>query len=158
MDLKFRKVDASDVDLYFEWVNDSVVRDFSYNKASVPYENHVKWFQSRINYIHCLMLIFFDENENSVGQVRIEPTQLGQESIIGLSIAAGFRGKGIGSHLISMATEYYFQNFAEKLIKAFIFKNNISSIKSFIKAGYVILEEKEIEKIPSVILVRRKND
>src|SRR5205085_124383 len=46
--LHFRFANEYDVDLYFRWANDPLVRTNSFNQAIVIYQDHVKWFQSKL--------------------------------------------------------------------------------------------------------------
>jgi hypothetical protein len=38
--LSFKKASLDDMRLYFEWANDSIVREQSYNSGTIDLENH----------------------------------------------------------------------------------------------------------------------
>ena len=40
--LSFRKATLADTKLYFDWANDSDVREQSYNSTAIDFENHKK--------------------------------------------------------------------------------------------------------------------
>ena len=44
MCLYLKKVEPTDVDLLYQWANDSEVRKNAFHTEPILYENHVKWF------------------------------------------------------------------------------------------------------------------
>lgn len=154
--LHFRKAEENDVDLYFEWANDPVVRSLSYNKNPILYESHVKWFQNKIKNPNSLMLIFSNQENIPVGQVRIDPGVESGDPIIGVSVAGKFRGKGLGSEIIRLASNHYLDKYPTGKIRACIFSTNQASIQSFTKAGFRFLKEETIDDIPSVVMIKTK--
>lgn len=157
--LQYRHARAEDVDLYFHWANDEVVRRHSYNAQAIGYAEHVDWFNSRLNNPRVLMLIFSNLENGNLGQVRIEfPAQSGFENVdgscglIGISIASEFRGKGLASQMIGIATEVYKNEIADINIEAWVQIDNESSAKAFRQAGYREKERKQIMGKESYIL------
>ena len=47
--LSFRKAQIDDLQLYFNWVNDPIVREQSYNSDIIDFLNHSQWFKKTIN-------------------------------------------------------------------------------------------------------------
>lgn len=140
--LFFRRAIASDEQIYFEWANDVEVRKYSFNQDIITPENHHHWFQKKIKQEGVLMLVFYNGNDELVGQVRIEGES---EAVIGVSVALPFRGKGLSAVLISEASAEYLRLFPGKSIFANIKTINISSIKAFEKAGYTLHEEYQLK-------------
>jgi len=66
-----RKAVKSDVLITFDWVNDSSVRAFSFNKDKVLIENHQMWFFNKIQSKDCLYLIAYDRNL-PIGSIRFD--------------------------------------------------------------------------------------
>ncbi|MDR6786136.1 ribosomal-protein-alanine N-acetyltransferase [Pedobacter africanus] len=136
MRLRFRKAGREDVTLYYEWANENEVRKNSYSQEAIPYENHVRWFEAKIESPSSLLLLFFVEDSGQpVGQVRFE-NEANLESIIGISIDKNYRGMGLAPELLTLSTSYFHDVFPENKITAYIKKENISSIKSFRSAGF----------------------
>lgn len=152
----FRKAEEEDVNLYYEWANDALVRNLSYNKNPIPFESHKRWFDNRIKNPNCMLLLFMNRKNIPIGQVRIEPDPSQDFSIISVSIAKEFRGRGYGSEILQKASDYYLTQKDSKPIYAFIFKANEASIKSFEKAGFIFEKEEIIEQTPSVVLIKRR--
>mgnify|MGYP001548003329 CR=1 FL=1 len=105
MKIKFRKAKLEDAQLYFNWANDKIVRQNSFNTSEIGYELHVKWFTAKLNSPDCFFYLFTDENDEPIGQVRIDKTN--EEIVIGISIDEKQRGKGFGVSMLNQATEDY---------------------------------------------------
>ncbi|MHA4843890.1 GNAT family N-acetyltransferase, partial [Flavitalea antarctica] len=73
-------------------------------------------------------------------------------SLIGISVDAAHRGKGYASEMLRMATGDYLSRFPASVIYAHVFLTNKASYKSFIKAGFQLFKEEELNGIPSFIL------
>ncbi len=154
-ELKYRKAEIKDKDLYFKWVNDPEVRKLSYSKDVILYSDHSSWFEKKINDSDSLLLIFFDLHEVPLGQVRIDFHRDTGNHIISVSVDNAFRGKGFGSAVIRSACEFYCSQKHCEIITAYIFSSNRASARSFLKAGFVFESEKIIQDIPSSVMVKK---
>ena len=132
--IKFREANYDDINNYFIWANDPLVRSISYNTNKITLIEHTKWFRSKIKDINCLMLLFTVSN-SPIGQVRFEKENV-NHYIINISVSNEFRGKGYGSEILKMATEHFFNLNPEVIINAYIKTSNLSSIKSFENASF----------------------
>ena len=130
MELKIRKAKFDDCDRIFELSNDPIVRENSLNQYEIKYENHVTWFSNILNSKDFEVFIVENLEDEFVGQVRFEKKDSG--CYIGLSICKEFRGKHLGFKVIELGT----QKTSFSTIFAIIKRNNIPSLKSFMKAGY----------------------
>ncbi len=134
--IHFRKASFQDVIQYFEWVNNPLVRIQSFNTNSISLAEHTKWFTKAINDNSKLMLIFSDNNI-TIGQVRVEISDE-NIAIIDISIDETQRGKGYASQLLQIATDEFLCINPQHKINAHIKRENITSVKSFLKAGFII--------------------
>ncbi len=137
--LKFRKATQEDIKIYFEWANDINVREQSYNSEAISYANHEKWFENKLKDNLCLMLIFEDQEQNKIGQVRIQKIN-DFEALIGISVALELRGKGYAKEMIHLASDYFLNSNAGFTINAYIKESNSNSKFAFEKAGYEFVE------------------
>jgi RimJ/RimL family protein N-acetyltransferase len=153
MQIEFRKPTLQDVDLYFQWANDEVVRQNSFDQERIVYDDHVAWFKRKLTSADCFFYLFVHEKE-PVGQVRIEvkPT----ETVIGISIDSKYRGKGLGATMLEMACTDHFKKTSSQVINAYIKENNISSIAIFKKAGFKNEEHLIVKGVKSVKLNKAK--
>ena len=134
MNLHFRFANENDSKLYFDWANDELVRENSFNKEPILHENHVKWFQSKLQSKDCFFYLFLNDENKPVGQVRIDKG--GDEIIIGISIDKNFRGQSLGGILLEMASDDYLSKHPTATILAYIKKENTASLNIFMKAGF----------------------
>jgi RimJ/RimL family protein N-acetyltransferase len=133
--LTFRKATLADTKLYFDWANDSSVREQSYNTNTIDFESHKKWFESKVEDDSCMLLLFQNEEKLNVGQIRIQKENE-KEALIGISIAAEHRGKGLAKEMLFLASDYFLENNKGYLINAYIKEQNRSSKQAFEKAGF----------------------
>ena len=133
--LNYRKAISKDVDVYYKWANDSTVRDQSYNSQPIDFKIHVKWFNKKINDENCNMIFFYDDENEAVGQVRIEKSD-SNNAIIGISIDSKKRGKGYATKMLEISTDKYLDSNSLIIIHAYIKESNIASKKIFEKAGF----------------------
>jgi RimJ/RimL family protein N-acetyltransferase len=148
-----RKAIESDLDLYFNWTNDTDTRSNSFNTQIIDYQLHTNWFLSKIIDKKALLLVFENEEKIPVGQIRIE--QKPTENIIGISIDKNFRGLGLAVSMLEVSCNIFFEEFKETNIHAYIKKNNLASIKSFQKAGFELANELLIGKEESFLLEKK---
>lgn len=153
MQIHHRKANISDLDLYFEWTNDPATRNNSFNTQDVDYQEHTNWFLRKIEDKKALLLVFENEKNIPVGQIRIE--QKTDENIIGISIDNNFRGLGLAVSMLTSACETFFTEFQEKSIHAYIKKTNLASLNSFKKAGFEVIEELLVNDEPSYLLEKK---
>lgn len=140
----------SDIDLYYAWANDELVRQNSFQQDEIQYENHVYWFTSKIENPNFLFLVFFNQDKSAIGQVRINKNL--EEVIIGISVDNNYRGFGYSFKMLNLACQYYFKNYSENVIFAYIKLENIASITTFKKAGFLQEQFVSVENTESVKL------
>ena len=136
--LYLRKAELADLDMYYNWANDPVVRSNSFNTEQIPYEDHVIWFNETINRDDVALFVLMDD-DMSVGQVRINISDAVAE--ISYSIASEFRGKGYGSKIISLLMEKIRTDVPYiKTVKARVKPENEASKRVFEREGFVAKE------------------
>lgn len=132
--ISMRVANRNDVDLYFTWANDEMVRHNSFQQDEIQYLNHVNWFTSKIENPHFLFLVFFNQDQSAIGQVRINNIE--EEVIIGISVDKNYRGFGYSPKMLRLACQHFFKNYSENEIFAYIKIENKASIATFKKAGF----------------------
>ena len=97
-------------------------------------ENHHRWFQKKIQEKDALLLVFLNEEEKAVGQVRIDR---GEHLQVDISFDASFRGKGYAAPMLQLTLDEYRKRFGKgQQVYSHIKKANISSLKTFEKIGF----------------------
>lgn len=148
--ISMRVANSKDVDLYFAWANDELVRQYSFQQDVIQYENHVHWFYNKIENPHFLFLIFFNQDKSAIGQVRINKSD--EEVIIGISVDKNYRGFGYSFKMLRLACQHYFKNYSDNEVFAYIKIENKASIATFKKAGFLEVQFVFINNIESVKL------
>jgi RimJ/RimL family protein N-acetyltransferase len=154
--LSFRKAESSDTLLYFNWVNDVVVREQSFGSNKISLEQHKSWFKSKLFDRDYYFFLFENEIKEPVGQVRIQKENL-KEAIIGISIDHKHRGKGYSKKMLEMATESFFTENPYILINAFIKETNLSSKFAFQKAGFKFIKMIDFDGYRSFHYLKQSN-
>ncbi|MBO0939410.1 GNAT family N-acetyltransferase [Fibrella sp. HMF5335] len=141
-DYHARLATADDAQLYFEWANDPATRQQSFNSEPITWENHVTWFTRKLADPNALLLVFEVPSGDPIGQVRFEKRPDG-EVIIGISLDAFFRGKGLASTLIRAGVGVCRERWGSPAtaghaipISAYIKPENVASIRAFERAGF----------------------
>lgn len=134
--LSFRKATFSDAQLLFDWVNETQVRENSFDTQLISWENHLQWLNSRVKEGSNTVIFIFEENSKPIGQVRFDKKE--NAIFIDYSIDVNERGKGYGReilHLALSAISEYLPN--QKIIFAEVKEENLPSLKVFQKLGFV---------------------
>lgn len=131
-----RKATNKDALLYFNWANETEVRKQSFNSQLITFTDHTTWFEKKLADKQCIMLIVEDEANSPIGQIRFQQEEEDAYTI-GISIDKVWRGKKMALEMLSLSANYFFNIYSAKKIYAFIKEDNIASISSFEKAGYI---------------------
>ncbi|GAB2524625.1 GNAT family N-acetyltransferase [Spirosoma aerophilum] len=137
--LTYRTAQPADARLYFDWANDPDTRRQSFNSTPISLETHTGWFTRKLADPNALLLVFANETGQPVGQVRFERTPVADmpdEIIIGLSVDARHRGKGLASQLITMGCAACRKQWGAVTIHAYIKAENQASVRAFERAGF----------------------
>lgn len=142
--LTHRFARPADSPLYFNWANDPDTRRQSFSSAPISPDTHTVWFTRKLADANALLLVFENETGDAVGQVRFERTPVADrpgEVIIGLSVDAKHRGKGLASQLIEQGCAVCRAQWGNVLIHAHIKPDNPASVRAFGRAGFKLSGE-----------------
>jgi len=142
-----------DLLLVYGWSNDKLVRANSYHTELIKLEDHSKWFLKKISNNNTLFLII-EVNGQPAGIVRFEIDE--NKAVVGIVVSKEFRGQKLASYFLEEGSKKYFKKF-EKPILAYIKKENIASVKSFEKAGYLYFADDIICESSSYVYKLEKN-
>ena len=99
---RLREAAEEDMMLYFDWANDPVVRQNSFQTAPIDLATHEAWFRRKVTEETCLLYVLTDGTMD-YGQVR---GQVDDGKIeIGYSIAKEHRGKGLARIMLKLFEE-----------------------------------------------------
>ncbi|MEH2258806.1 UDP-2,4-diacetamido-2,4,6-trideoxy-beta-L-altropyranose hydrolase [Nostoc sp.] len=152
--LKLRCACREDCRLLWEWSNDPEVRAVSFCTKSIPWKDHIQWFQSRLYSQNSIFYIGVDINDVPIGQIRYDIE--GDKAIISISIDKKFRYQGYSQNLINLGCKQIFFDYKIKRIYAYIKPDNKVSIKAFDKAGFQKIGKTKLGKHEAIHLIRNK--
>ena len=107
--IELREATSQDMDLLYEWANDSLVRKNSFNQKPISYNDHKIWFEKMMCNPDTKQFILLVDKK-PVGQARI--TIDGEKAEIGYSIASDERGKGYGHSIINLLVDKVSSDYA----------------------------------------------
>jgi len=135
--LTFRPAMPSDSMQYFIWANDPVVRRNSINNSEIILENHQKWFSEKLASRNTVMLVAAMQDGSLLGQIRFDHDSEGSYEI-DYSIDRNFRGKRMGSLLLSAGTEEFCRLVPKaKKVSGKVKPENYASARAFDRAGFI---------------------
>ncbi len=149
--LTHRLAQPDDVRLYFDWTNDPDTRRQSFSSASIPFDTHAAWFSRKLADPDALMLVFENKTGQPVGQVRFERSP--NEIVIGISVDAAHRGKGLASQLIELGCVACRERWGSVVVHAYIKPENRASARAFERAGFAFSHESDKFGVTSLVYV-----
>ena len=134
--LSLRPAEERDCELIWQWKNEGNTRKWSFDADYIPYEEHERWFLSKLNSANSEILIVLDESKREIGQVRFDINPDGSAEV-DISISVRERNKGYGSAALRLACQYALRKFNIARIVAHIKEGNEASVSAFTKAGFI---------------------
>jgi len=153
MSFQLRIARKEDSDLFLRWKNDPAALLNSFDSNPVSLQQHISWFNEKLQSPSALLLVFEDKSGRPAGQVRFETSEA--SATVGITIDEEFRCKGLGAQFLQMACAYYFEHYPAKSILAYIKKDNLASYKTFLSAGFSELKPVEIAGFDSYQLIKQ---
>ncbi|MCK6581040.1 MAG: UDP-2,4-diacetamido-2,4,6-trideoxy-beta-L-altropyranose hydrolase [Anaerolineae bacterium] len=135
--IRLRSVTEADSKLVWEWANDPTARQYAFNPAPIPWENHVRWFEKQLASDTAFIFIAFDADENPVGQIRFEFDE-SKRAKISYSIDPERRGAGLGTWLLQEGTDRLFRSTSAAAAYGLVMNENIASRRAFEKANFML--------------------
>lgn len=149
MDLWIRKATYQDIDIIYNWANDPEVRKNSFNTNPIRYEDHCKWYNTKMQSPNTAIFVLMC-GDIPVGQCRIDVD--GEEGVISYLVDKNYRNLGYGKILLNMVSEKIMNEYPEiSMLVAEVKEDNISSRKVFLSLGYI----ENIDKKKKVLTFRR---
>ncbi|MBI3632774.1 MAG: GNAT family N-acetyltransferase [Candidatus Vogelbacteria bacterium] len=158
MNIILRRANIGDLQFLFDLRNEPQVRNVSFFTSSIDLSDHKRWFEKKLSSIYSAIYIATLEDGIPIGQVRYD-VDAEDKSVAEVSIAltSNFTGRGLGNKILRNSCLLFFEDFAGvSSVDALIKKDNIASIKSFEKAGYMNLGQTIINNTLCVKMRLRK--
>lgn len=133
-----REAQKEDVDLYFRWANDPVVRQNSFNPEPIKFENHLKWFKTKLSSERSKLFVF-EVLGKPVGQFRID--HMDNAWLIDYSVDRHYRGLGAGKAMMTNFKASIYYSELQYPLKALVKLSNIASQRVFEQLGFQKVDE-----------------
>ncbi len=123
-----RKANEEDCLRYFEWANDPLTRQYSYQSEPISLAQHEQWFYEKINNSNAFLYVLA-LNKQAIGQIRFDLKN--KKAIISFSIDKDYRGKRLGMLTLKKGIEVFKKEMPNIPIIGFVKKENKASSKAF---------------------------
>ncbi len=131
MEITIRKAEKGDVLDVFEIANNKKARANFIGQSKIKLEDHKVWFNRKINSNECAFFVVETrENHKVIAYIRYDKEDDGWA--VSVNLNDDFHGMRLGARIIKEASDKVPGN-----ITAVVKEANVSSIKSFKKAGYM---------------------
>ncbi len=132
--LRLRAATLSDARFLFRLRNDPVTRAASFRSDEIRFADHVDWLTARLRDPRRTTRLFVVLlGDDAVGQVRFDHEDRHDE--ISVALVAGARGKGLGTSLLTRASEAALRRGVPRVL-ARVKPDNEASIRAFERAGF----------------------
>ena len=154
--LRLRPVCEEDCKLIWEWANDDETRRASFSQSFIPWDEHIEWFNKKLNDPDHLFFILINDEEKEVGQIRYSIE--GERAVVSCSVAPDYRNLGYGSEGLRIGTKKLFHERQVQKIDAFVKVDNLISLKTFQKVGFKKIADCFVNGMKSHHLVLLRSD
>lgn len=135
-----RPVTLDDVHILYQWRNEKLVRQNSFETQIIPFIEHQNWLQCVLQDKNILFYIMMCDDKE-VGQVRINIEN--NFGMIDYSIHLRYRCMGYGKTILKMIENEMYKIYGNKIsLVGKVKNNNVASQKIFEQLGYT-KEDKE---------------
>ena len=131
-----------DAALTYRWANDPLVRQYAFSKEAIPWNNHLQWFNGKINNQHCAYYILH-ESGNGIGSIRFDMQQDGT-AMISYLVDPAFQGYGYGKIILEKGLERLKEQHPSIAgTYGLVMNGNRASIKIFELLGFTKTNDQE---------------
>ena len=136
-ELGLRPARADDAAWLFDWANDPATRAASFDRAPIPWPDHVAWLAAVLAAPDRRLWIA-EEAGVPVGQVRVDrgPDGLG---VVSIGLAPGARGRGLGRVALQMGIAAATRELGIRRARAVVMATNVASRRLFEGAGFTVV-------------------
>jgi RimJ/RimL family protein N-acetyltransferase len=153
--LRLRPAADADCELLWHWANDPAARAASFHNRTIPWSEHVEWFEARQSDPRSRIYVI-EESDRPVGVLRFDLE--GRGATISLNIAPTSRGRGIGQEALRRGCALIAEQGAVESLTAYIKPDNTASLRAFEQTGFVQVGSTEVNGADALVLRRRSHD
>jgi RimJ/RimL family protein N-acetyltransferase len=129
---------AEDSRQLWAWANDPLVRCMAFSTAPIPWDEHERWFATRLASSTDRNFLLTDADGTAAGQIRFEEMDERPGVYqIDISIAPLRRGHGLGRVILRLGEDAMQRAHRGVVMRALVKRENAASLALFRSAGYV---------------------
>jgi RimJ/RimL family protein N-acetyltransferase len=132
--LNLRPVVREDCRVLWEWANDEESRRSSFQSGQITWDEHVRWFESKMGDSKCIFFMATNPEDVPVGNVRYELNNC--RAVVSINMAPPFRSNGLGKQVLRIATQELFGSSKATAVEAYVKSENQRSLRLFAGAGF----------------------
>lgn len=133
--LHVRSAEPADAVALWLLAIEPTVRQNAFNSERFPLGQHMRWYQSRLGSPDYRFYVL-ELGGAVVAQARYNRVDA-QTVEIDFSVAPALRGKGLGTQALALTWRRACQELGVRWAKGVVFTRNVSSVRAFLKAGFV---------------------
>jgi RimJ/RimL family protein N-acetyltransferase len=140
MEITHRTATLGDAAILLTWRNRSNVREFSMNSKIIPIDEHLKWLSDRLGRVQLEPFLLFAKSNNLIGMSRLDALSgSDNKNEISILVDSSLHGKGLGTSILKITCEFFFNLYPDKTIVANVHTSNFISQKLFESAGFKLI-------------------
>jgi RimJ/RimL family protein N-acetyltransferase len=142
MEITQRTAKLSDADILLTWRNNLFVRNYSSNSELISVEEHLAWFLNRLDRIRLEPFLIFVSGNEICGMSRLDfVLEREDEYEISILVDPAKQGLGLGTRILKLTCDVFFDLHPQKSIIARVHKNNLVSQRLFINASFELRDD-----------------
>lgn len=145
--------DAEDRRYVWKVNNDPSVRERSISTESIPWEDHIEWYEEVMADPDRLLYVT-QHHGDDCGVVRYDLDRQAGEAEISIALQESFRGRHIGRRVIESTSSAILEHEDVDAVVAHVRPDNTPSMKAFEAAGYVDHGREEVRGVEMIRLER----
>lgn len=145
--ISLRPADRLDAQLLLDWSNEPATRAASFGRAPIAWDDHLRWLEATIASA-ARHLFVASQRAVPVGTARFDLDRDG-DATVSLALDPAARGRGLAPQLLGALGAQARAAGARRLV-AYIAPDNVASVRSFERAGYVRVGETEQRGQPAL--------
>lgn len=133
--LTLRKATIDDMELFFFWVNDPLTRKNSFRQEPITWNEHVSWFENKLNSCQTNMWVLQTPQGLPVGQIRFD--REGEKADIDYSLDPMVRGRGWGNTLLELGLVEFKSVHRDIALQGRVKSDNLPSRRVFQRLNFI---------------------
>lgn len=141
-DLSLRQANQEDIELFYFWANDPLVRQNSFNQKPIAWDEHTYWFKAKLESSLCQIWVMQTSSGLPIGQVRFDIDK--KVANISYSLDPIARKRGWGVKLVQLGIEKISTLTNINIIQGKVKYDNHGSSKIFNQLGFIEISKGNI--------------